>query len=187
MKKILLLLVLLSSSIGLKAGDGKWKVIKNKLYSIEFPSDWVPQPGMPGNGFEPGKREVGPYIIYYFAWYTPVKSREDIPKCIGIDIQTYEKKDGAAIPLDEAQKLTIRPLNRIEEKMYSSSDELRYTATQTSKEMDGSFVKYRIFFLLKKKNNRAYCIRLDLREELYKKNTNLKEVLLHILNSFSIN
>ncbi|MCD8181839.1 MAG: hypothetical protein LUE99_00710 [Bacteroides sp.] len=104
MKKYLSLLVLLWVSISVEAVNDDWRVIKNELYSLELPSGWIPQQGMPGNGCAPGTRKVKPYIIYYFAWHSPIKDKNDFPHCVGIDIQTYEKLDASTVSLDEAKK-----------------------------------------------------------------------------------
>lgn len=187
MKQIVPLLLLLLVSMNLKAENGKWRKIKNKLYSLELPAEWKPQNGMPGDGYEPGRREAAPYIIHYFAWSKPFKSKDDAPTLIGIDIQTYEKQDGSVMSMDEARKRTILSWDRIEKTLHSSSDELRCTAIGTSKEMDGSMVNYRRFYLLKKKGNRVHCISLSLREKFYKESPDMQNLISHILDSFKVN
>lgn len=189
MKQVLSLLLLLFVSIGLKAEDGKWRMIKNKLYSLELPVGWEPQNGMPGDGHEPGRREAAPYIIHYFAWTTPIKSRNDMPTAILVSIQTYEKQDGSVMSMEEARKRTIVPPKQIqiEKTLKSSSDEFRCTALKTSKEMDGSTVVYRCFYLLKKKGNSVHCIYLSLTEDYYKKSPDLHNLIVHILDSFKVN
>lgn len=183
-KYFLLLLFLLSMSVEAK-GDG-WKVIENKFYSLFLPAEWCPQPGMPGNGVEPGMRKVKPYLIYYFAWHTPIRDKNDIPTRVGIDIQTYEKADGSAVSLDEARKLTIPPSVRIEDS-YPSSDDLYCTGIKKSKEMDGSIVEYKILYLLEKDGDRVHCIKLDLRKDYYEKSSEAQQLVFAILNSFMVN
>lgn len=182
-KCFLLLLLLLPMSVEAKGGG--WRVIENKFYSLMLPAEWCPQPGMPGNGVEPGMRRVKPYLIYYFAWHTPIKDKNDIPTCIGIDIQTYEKADGSVVSLDEARKLTIPPSVRVENS-YPSSDTLYCTGIKKSKEMDGSTMEYKVFYLLEKDGKRVHCVKLDLRKDYYDKSSEVQKLVFAILNSFVV-
>lgn len=187
MKKCLFLFALLFVSISLEAVNGDWRVIKNKLYSLELPANWIPQSGMPGDGTEPGMREVRDFHIYYFAWHTPAKDKSEMPTIVGIDIQTYEKKDRTTISLEEAKKILIPPSEQIKEVHSSSANELRGTRTKKSKEMDGSIVEYRLFNLLKQKGSKVHRVSISLREELYAKSPNIKKQITHILDSFVAN
>ena len=91
LKKIGLLLLLIMTPLILMANSIGWKVIKNSLFCVTLPDDWVPIEGMPGDGTEPGRREARGFLIRYFAWNTPLKDKKDIPNHLGIEIDLYEK------------------------------------------------------------------------------------------------
>lgn len=70
--------------------------------------------------------------------------------------------------------------------IYKEKEEKLF-AIGTSKEMDGSMVDYRRFYLLKKKGNRVHCISLSLREKFYKESPDMQNLISHILDSFKVN
>lgn len=187
MRKYLFLFMLLFVSISLEAINGDWRVIKNKLYSLELPANWIPQSGMPGDGTELGMREVRDFHVYYFAWHTPAKDKSEMPTIVGIDIQTYEKKDKTTLSFEEAKRISIPPSDQIREVHFSSANELRGTTTKKGKEMDGSIVEYRQFNLLRQKGSKVHRVSISLREELYAKSPNIKKQITHILDSFVVN
>ena len=57
LKKIGLLLLLIMTPLILMANSIGWKVIKNSLFCVTLPDDWVPIEGMPGDGTETGRIE----------------------------------------------------------------------------------------------------------------------------------
>lgn len=102
--KYLCLLAFMLCCFLVKASNADWRKIENSLYTLELPLSWVPMQGMPGDGTKPGEREARGYHLYYLAWQTPVKSKEDIPNCIGIDIQTYRKLDNGLLSVKDIEQ-----------------------------------------------------------------------------------
>lgn len=87
--------------------DNGLKIITNKLYSICIPAEWEPMSGMPGDGINPGERDIKGFHLFYWAWSTPIKNIEDIPKTIGIDIQSYQKTDNKTLSVEEIEQLEM--------------------------------------------------------------------------------
>ena len=173
-----------------EAADKSWIKIENKLYSLELPSHWKPMEGMPGNGTEPGERDVNGFHLYYFAWWTPITDVKEIPNCIGIDIQTYEREDKTPLTLKEAEDIeTTLSGGRFcsKTKTYSSKDKMRFVIVKDSKELDGSIVRYRVFYLLKQAGIRVHCAKIDLRDELFCREPHIEKMIERIFNSFKVN
>lgn len=190
MRKRLCIVVLILMSALAGANAQEWRKIKNKFYSLELPDSWKPQEGMPGNGVEPGEREARGYHLYYFAWRIPVKTREEMLDCIGIDIQTYKKIDKTPLTVRDIEKAVILPLfssfPSSKTETYSSKDELRLTVLRNSKEMDGSAVRYRCYYLLKQSGIGVHCMEISFRDDLLKRKPETKKLVKRILDSFVV-
>lgn len=186
LKKNLCLLLGCLCCLCVAASEADWRKIENSLYSLELPASWVPMNGMPGDGTIPGEREVRGYHLHYFAWQTPVKSQEDIPDCMGIDIQTYQKTDKSPLSVKDIEEAVIIPAFKTVKEISSSGDGLRGVAWKDSKEMDGSIVKYRVYYLLRQAGaGMVHCVQIDLRDERIKNKPDTEKVVKRILDSFT--
>ncbi len=185
-KKNLCLLALGICCLGTKAGNVEWQKIENSLYTVELPVSWIPMQGMPGDGTKPGEREARGYHLYYFAWQTPVKTKEDIPYCIGIDIQTYRKLDNTSLSVKDIEKAVVVSVSPVRREVSSSKDELRIIVLKESKEMDGSIIKYRVYYLLKKGGIGVHCVQISLRDELVENRLSTEKLIKRILDSFTV-
>lgn len=185
-KKILCLCTLGLFCLMVHAANGEWKKIKNSLYSLEVPSSWGPAQGMPGDGIEPGERDAREYHLHFFFWHSPVNSREDIPSCVGVEVQTYEKLDKSPLSVRDIEKAVLASRYPDRKETRSSPDELRFLIIKDSKEMDGSMVKYRKYYLLKKTGLKVHCVDITLRDELIKKQPDIEKQVQRILNSFTV-
>lgn len=185
-KKYLCLLMFILCCFFIKAGNADWRKIENRFYSLELPVSWVPMQGMPGDGTEPGEREVRGYHLYYFAWQTPVESTKEIPKCIGIDIQTYRKSDNSSLSVKDIEKAVVVPVSPIRNGISSLKDELRIVVLKDSKEMDGSIIKYRRYYLLKQAGIGVHCVQISLRDELVKSKPATEKLIKRIMDSFTV-
>ena len=185
-EKYLCLLAFVLCCSFVKAVNADWRKIENSLYTLELPVSWVPMQGMPGDGTKPGEREARGYRLYYFAWQTPVKSKEEIPNCIGIDIQTYRKLDNSSLSVKDIEESVVAPVSRIRNEISSSKDELCIVVLKDSKEMDGSIIKYRRYYLLKQAGMGVHCVQISLRDELVKDKPATDALIKRILDSFTV-
>jgi hypothetical protein len=87
--------------------DANEKRISNKLYSFSVPSDWKPFVTDKTDGFVPGERDTRLWHLHYLAWETPVQSDGDFSKVMGINIQSYQRIDGAPISLAELEDIEM--------------------------------------------------------------------------------
>ena len=184
-KKYFCLLAFLLCCFLVKAGNADWKKIENSLYTLELPLSWVPMQGMPGDGTKPGEREARGYRLYYLAWQTPVEGKEDIPNCIGIDIQTYRKLDHSLLSVKDIEQAVVAG-TWIRNEISSLKDEWRIVALKDSKEMDGSIIKYRTYYLLKQAGRGVHCVQISLRDELVKGKPTTEKLIKRILDSFTV-
>ncbi|MBX9087309.1 hypothetical protein [Bacteroides cellulosilyticus] len=186
LKKIGLLLLLIMTPLILMANSIGWKVIKNSLFCVTLPDDWVPIEGMPGDGTEPGRREARGFLIRYFAWNTPLKDKKDIPNHLGIEIDLYEKLDKSDVTLPYIEK-KVALLNALSVEILASSNEAKsFIVFRNSKEMDGSTVRYRSYYLLKKRGLQILCAQISMRDNLIKSKPDVEEVVRKILNSIAL-
>lgn len=190
MKRWWCLLALTTICLLAKASDKGWQKVENSFYSLELPSQWKPQNGMPGDGTEPGTRDARGFHLHYFVWCTPVKTREEIPDCIGIDIQSYEKIDKTPVSVRDIETMVILasfssfPSTKTE--IFSSEDELQLIVLQDSKEMDGSTVRYRRYCLLKQAGIGVHFVEVSCRDELVKRKPETEKMIKRILKSFAV-
>lgn len=185
-KKYFCLLVFGAFFVLIKAEDLEWRKIENSLYTIELPAYWVPMPGMPGDGTKPGERDARGYHLHYFAWQTPVKSKEEIPYCMGIEIQTYQKLDKTPLSVKDIEKIVVVPISPVRNEICSLKDELHLVVLKDSREMDGSIIKYRIYCWLKKVGIGVHCVQISLRNEFLEKKPETEKIIKRILNSFTV-
>jgi len=185
-KKYFCLLAFGAFSLLAKAENSDWRKIENSLYTLELPGSWIPMPGMPGDGTKPGERDARGYHLHYLAWQTPVKSKEEIPYCIGVDIQTYQKLDKTPLSVRDIEKAVIIPISPNRNEICSLKNELRLLVLKDSREMDGSIIKYRIYYLLKEAGRGVHCVEISLRNELLKEKPETEKVIERILNSFTV-
>lgn len=169
-----------------KADDGEWRKIKNSLYSIELPASWAPMQGMPGDGTKPGEREARGYHLHYFGWQSPVKGRDEIRTSMSIDIQTYQKMDKTPVVIRELAKILVTPHFKTQTELYSREGELCLSTVKDSKEMDGTMVQYRVFFLFRKVGAGVHCVRVSLRDDFFKEKPENEKIIKHILKSFKV-
>lgn len=186
MKKYLCLLTLVMICLFAKAGDKGWQKIENSFYSLELPAHWKPQEGMPGDGTKPGTRDARGFHLYYFAWQTPVKTKEEMSDCMGIDIQTYEKIDKTPVSVREIEKAVIIPPFVSRKEITLPSGGLRIVVLKDSKEMDGSTVRYHKCYLLKKAGIGVHCVAISFREDLIKRKPDTEKDVKRILDSFTV-
>ena len=184
MKNILIPFLFLNLlSIEICAAEKGWQRIENTLYSLVVPSDWEPRNGSPR--MEPGRREARGFELRYLAWNTPIRKLEDMPKTIGLDIQSYRKLDDGSITISELEKLTIFNV-RSREVLFSSDDELRLSILKDSREMDGSIEHYRKFYLMRRNGKQIHQLYISLTEEHYRSNPEIKDMIKKILDSFTV-
>ncbi|WP_080904328.1 hypothetical protein [Parabacteroides sp. Marseille-P3160] len=172
-------------------GNNKKRKIINSLYSIELPLQWEPMKGMPGDGTIPGEREIKFFHLYYLAWSTPIRSLEDRFHTISLDIQSYQRTDGNPLSVKDVEELSLSKLNSPNIAILKKIDlkgkarQRRLVLIKNSKEMDGSIVKYRDFYLMQKNRNIVHCVNVCLREKQYHV-SGTPSIIEDILDSFSI-
>lgn len=185
MKKYVCFIMLLLCSF---TTDDGFRTIDNKLYSISIPSTWVPMQGMPGDGTNPGERDLSDKLhVFYWAWQVPVKSKEEIPKCVGIDIQSYQRTDNKELTVDEMVPLEMSRVYSItavkKTDMRSPKNQKRFFLIKDGKEMNGESVVYRVYYLFQQSGNIVHCITISLRDELAQQ-PGKKEEIEKIMDSF---
>lgn len=169
--------------------DNGLKIITNKLYSICIPAEWEAMSGMPGDGINPGERDINGFHLFYWAWSTPIKNIEDIPKTIGIDIQSYQKTDNKTLSVEEIEQLEMSlissPAPIKKNNIWPTKEQKRFFIIKDSKEMDGKTVTYRTYYLFKQNKNIVHCIKISLRNNLAEQ-SEINEKIKEILDSFNV-
>lgn len=167
MKKYIFFIVLFFCSF---INDNGWKTIDNKLYSIKIPSNWEPMAGMPEKGINPGERKMKDFHLFYWAWSTPIKSKDDFLKTVSVDIQSYQKEDLSSLSVESIEDLemslvqSLTPIKKTN--IWPIKDQKRFFIIKDGKEMDGEVIKYRIYYLFQQSDNIVHCIKISLRNVL---------------------
>lgn len=185
MKKYIFFILLICCSF---TSNNGLRTINNKLYSINIPFEWKPISGMPGDGINPGEREINGFHLFYWAWSTPIKSKEDIPKTIGIDIQSYQKADNKISSVKEIEQLemslvsSLTPVKKTNIK--TIKDQKLFFLIKDSKEMDGEIITYRVYYLFQQSGKIVHCIKISLRNKLAEQ-SDMNEKIKKIFTSFN--
>lgn len=78
-------------------------------------------------------------------------------------------------------------LNALSVEILASSNEAKsFIVFRNSKEMDGSTVRYRSYYLLKKRGLQILCAQISMRDNLIKSKPDVEEVVRKILNSIAL-
>lgn len=143
--------------------------------------------GTPGDGVNPGERNIKGFHLFYWAWNTPIKSKEDLPKTIGIDIQSYQKNNNKVSSVEEIEQLEMSLASSSAIKktnIWPTKGQKRFFIVKNSREMDGKIVTYRVYYLFQQSGNIVHCIKISLKEELAKQSDQQNKIE-KILNSFN--
>lgn len=93
---------------------------------------------------------------------------------MGIEIDLYEKLDKSDVTLPYIEK-KVALLNALSVEILASSNEAKsFIVFRNSKEMDGSTVRYRSYYLLKKRGLQILCAQISMRDNLIKVNLMLR-------------
>lgn len=132
----------------------------------------------------PGEREARGFKIRYLAWRKPTTYKERI-ESINLMIQSYSRPGGAPASISEMEKLLI--INASSKEMISDSGtEKIYSVIKKSKEMDGSIVAFRRFYLFSEKEGQVHVLEVSTTDSYYQSRLETRLIIKKILDSFKL-
>jgi hypothetical protein len=163
-------------------GSHDRKIISNKLYSFSVPPDWESIESESSDGSVPKERDATypanvRFHLYYLAWSSPI-SKDNFSSTTGLHIQSYQRKDGVPVRMDEIEEVVIYGLKMamehvtILEKTDLSENvhQKRFMLTTMETELEGGMakkVKRRSIYLLHENGGIVHCLQISLRDSQY--------------------
>jgi hypothetical protein len=191
--------MLLLSLCSLTAKEPDRKKVSNKIYSFSVPSNWKQSYPEDGDGI-PGERDAHiptggntvAFHLYALAMKSPYKNATEFFDGIGLSIQSYERKDGGDLSIDEIKNIETSGLKPpevtvLEEReIAADATQKRFVLTEISDEASVTTgtrkVKHCRFYLLYKGGKTVHCMEIFLRES--RLNPESQAVINDILDSF---